>query len=130
MLQLAFSTINSHRSMLNQLLLLMNPITFQTKKSNTNSIEAKTIDFLKNATTAVIFMNIFTIHSFCVEPTLKTIMNNGAKLIPITTDYEAANIKVVDAISNHKKHYPYFAIRASLIPNRFAIREPEFKVLE
>ncbi|KAM9957068.1 hypothetical protein ACTFIR_003805 [Dictyostelium discoideum] len=32
------------------------------KKSKTNSIETKTIDALKNAATAVIFMNLFTIH--------------------------------------------------------------------
>ncbi|KAM9948594.1 hypothetical protein ACTFIT_009792 [Dictyostelium discoideum] len=50
------------------------------KKSKTNSIEAKTIDALKNAATAVIFMNLFTIHCSQngVEPTLKTIMDNGA----------------------------------------------------
>ncbi|KAM9950939.1 hypothetical protein ACTFIT_001921 [Dictyostelium discoideum] len=50
------------------------------KKSKTNSIEAKTIDALKNAATAVIFMNLFTIHCSQngVEPTLKTIVDNGA----------------------------------------------------
>ncbi|KAM9975917.1 hypothetical protein ACTFIR_009758 [Dictyostelium discoideum] len=111
------------------------------KKSKTNSIETKTIDALKNAATSVIFMNLFTIHCSQngVDPTLKTIMDNGAAsnellqllqpthnesvknndkiegetlkklihrnfrsktLVPIKTDYEAANIKVVDAISN------------------------------
>ncbi|KAM9955409.1 hypothetical protein ACTFIR_011847 [Dictyostelium discoideum] len=94
------------------------------KKSKTNSIETKTIDALKNAATSVIFMNLFTIHCSQngVDPTLKTIMDNGAasnellQLLqpthnesvknndkiegPIKTDYEAANIKVVDAISN------------------------------
>ncbi|KAM9954721.1 hypothetical protein ACTFIW_003321 [Dictyostelium discoideum] len=47
-------------------------------RSKTNSIEAKTIDVLKNA--AVIFMNLFTFHCSqnVVEPTLKTIMDNGA----------------------------------------------------
>ncbi|KAM9954688.1 hypothetical protein ACTFIW_003288 [Dictyostelium discoideum] len=111
------------------------------KKSKTNSIETKTIDALKNAATTVIFMNLFTIHCTKngVDPTLKTIMDNGAAsnellqllqpthnesvknndkiegetlkklihrnfrsktLVPVKTDYEAANIKVVDAISN------------------------------
>ncbi|KAM9960900.1 hypothetical protein ACTFIW_010060 [Dictyostelium discoideum] len=111
------------------------------KKSKTNSIETKTIDALKNAATSVIFMNLFTIHCTQngVDPTLKTIMDNGAAsnellqllqpthnesvknndkiegetlkklihrnfrsktLVPVKTDYEAANIKVVDAISN------------------------------
>ncbi|KAM9962829.1 hypothetical protein ACTFIR_005746 [Dictyostelium discoideum] len=44
------------------------------KKSKTNSIETKTIDALKNAATAVIFMNFFTIHCIHngVDPTLKT----------------------------------------------------------
>ncbi|KAM9954920.1 hypothetical protein ACTFIW_001023 [Dictyostelium discoideum] len=50
------------------------------KKSKNNYIETKTIDALKNAATAVIFMNLFTIH--CnqngVDPTLNTIMDNGA----------------------------------------------------
>ncbi|KAM9954975.1 hypothetical protein ACTFIW_000805 [Dictyostelium discoideum] len=112
--------------------------------SKTNSIETKTIDALKNAVTAVIFMNLFTIHCTQngVDPTLKTIMDNGAAsnellqllqllqpthnesvknndkiegetlkklvhrnfrsktLVPVKTDYEAANIKVVDVISN------------------------------
>ncbi|KAM9974192.1 hypothetical protein ACTFIR_003908 [Dictyostelium discoideum] len=108
------------------------------KKSKTNSIETKTIDALKNAATSVIFMNLFTIHCTQngVDPTLKTIMDNGAAsnellqpthnesvknndkiegetlkklihrnfrsktLVSIKTDYEAAKIKVVDAISN------------------------------
>ncbi|KAM9988954.1 hypothetical protein ACTFIY_005011 [Dictyostelium cf. discoideum] len=111
------------------------------KKSKTNSIETKTIDALKNAATAVIFMNLLTIHCSQngVDPTLKTLMDNGAAsnellqslqpnhnesvknndriegetlmklinrnyrsktLVSIKTDYEAANIKVVDAISN------------------------------
>ncbi|KAM9979598.1 hypothetical protein ACTFIY_008890 [Dictyostelium cf. discoideum] len=88
------------------------------KKSKTNSIETKTIDALKNAATAVIFMNLFTIHCSQngVDPTLKTLMDNGAAsnellqslqpthnestLVSIKTDYEAANIKVVDAITN------------------------------
>ncbi|KAM9957075.1 hypothetical protein ACTFIR_003812 [Dictyostelium discoideum] len=50
------------------------------KKSKTNSIETKTIDALKNAATAVIFMNLLTIHCTQngVDPTLKTIMDNGA----------------------------------------------------
>ncbi|KAM9954241.1 hypothetical protein ACTFIW_003782 [Dictyostelium discoideum] len=50
------------------------------KKSKTNSIETKTIDALKNAATAVIFMNLFTIRCTQngVDPTLKTIMDNGA----------------------------------------------------
>ncbi|KAM9950944.1 hypothetical protein ACTFIT_007044 [Dictyostelium discoideum] len=106
------------------------------KKSKTNSIEAKTIDALKNAATAVIFMNLFTIHCSQngVEPTLKTIMDNGAAsnelfqllqpthnesvknndkiegetleetLVPFKTDYEAANTKVVEAI-NHRNCY-------------------------
>ncbi|KAM9955127.1 hypothetical protein ACTFIW_008791 [Dictyostelium discoideum] len=111
------------------------------KKSKTNSIQTKTIDFSKNAATDVIFMNLFTIHysQNGVDPTLKTIMDNGAAsnelfqllqpthnesvknndkiegetlkklihrnfrfktLVTVKTDYEAANIKVVDAISN------------------------------
>ncbi|KAM9979656.1 hypothetical protein ACTFIY_008903 [Dictyostelium cf. discoideum] len=110
------------------------------KKSKTNSIETKTIDALKNAATAVIFMNLFTIHcSHNVDPTLKTLMDNGVAsnellqylqpthnesvknndriegetlkklinrnfrsrtLVSIKTGYEAANIKVVDAITN------------------------------
>ncbi|KAM9975537.1 hypothetical protein ACTFIW_012121 [Dictyostelium discoideum] len=111
------------------------------KKSKTNSIETKTIDVLKNTATSVIFMNLFTIHCTQngVDPTLKTIMDNGAAsnellqllqpthnesvknndkiegetlkklihrnfrsktLVPVKTDYEAANIIVVDAISN------------------------------
>ncbi|KAM9998708.1 hypothetical protein ACTFIY_008369 [Dictyostelium cf. discoideum] len=111
------------------------------KKSKTNSIETKTIDALKNAATAVIFMNLFTVHCSQngVDPTLKTLMDNGAAsnellqslqpthnesvknndriegetlkklinrnfrsktLVSIKTDYEAANIKVVDAITN------------------------------
>ncbi|KAM9979641.1 hypothetical protein ACTFIY_008879 [Dictyostelium cf. discoideum] len=111
------------------------------KKSKTNSIETKTIDALKNAATAVIFMNLFTVHCSQngVDPTLQTLMDNGAAsnellqslqpthnesvknndriegetlkklinrnfrsktLVPIKTDYEAANIKVVDAITN------------------------------
>ncbi|KAM9988925.1 hypothetical protein ACTFIY_004987 [Dictyostelium cf. discoideum] len=88
------------------------------KKSKNNSIETKTIDALKNAATAVIFMNLFTIHCSQngVDPTLKTLMDNGAAsnellqslqpthnestLVSIKTDYEAANIKVVDAITN------------------------------
>ncbi|KAM9974080.1 hypothetical protein ACTFIR_009422 [Dictyostelium discoideum] len=50
------------------------------KKSKTNSIETETIDALKNAATAVIFMNLLTIHytQNGVDPTLKTIMDNGA----------------------------------------------------
>ncbi|KAM9944996.1 hypothetical protein ACTFIT_003246 [Dictyostelium discoideum] len=94
------------------------------KKSKTNPIEAKTIDALKNAATAVIFMNLFTIHCSQngVEPTLKTIMDNvknndkiecetlkklihrnfrSKTLVPFKTDYEAANTKVVEAI-NHR----------------------------
>ncbi|KAM9978267.1 hypothetical protein ACTFIY_011996 [Dictyostelium cf. discoideum] len=111
------------------------------KKSKTNSIETKTIDALKNTATAVIFMNLFTVHCSQngVDPTLQTLMDNGAAsnellqslqpthnesvknndriegktlkklinrnfrskiLVPIKTDYEAANIKVVDAITN------------------------------
>ncbi|KAM9981116.1 hypothetical protein ACTFIY_003431 [Dictyostelium cf. discoideum] len=101
------------------------------KKSKTNSIETKTIDALKNAATAVIFMNLFTVHCSQngVDPTLQTLMDNGApthnesvknndriegetlkklinrnfrskNLVSIKTDYEAANIKVVDAITN------------------------------
>ncbi|KAM9983570.1 hypothetical protein ACTFIY_000292 [Dictyostelium cf. discoideum] len=111
------------------------------KKSKTNSIETKTIDALKNAATAVIFMNLFTVHCSQngVDPTLKTLMDNGAAsnellqslqpthnesvknndriegetlkklinrnfrsktLVSIKTDYEAANIKVVDDITN------------------------------
>ncbi|KAM9981526.1 hypothetical protein ACTFIY_003849 [Dictyostelium cf. discoideum] len=80
------------------------------KKSKTNSIETKTIDALKNAATAVIFMNLFTIH--CSQnvknndriegETLKKLINRNFRstLVSIKTDYEAANIKVVDAITN------------------------------
>ncbi|KAM9954697.1 hypothetical protein ACTFIW_003297 [Dictyostelium discoideum] len=52
----------------------------ESKKSKTNSIQTKTIDALKNAATAVISMNLFTIHytQNGVDPTLKTIMDNGA----------------------------------------------------
>ncbi|KAM9974176.1 hypothetical protein ACTFIR_003892 [Dictyostelium discoideum] len=50
------------------------------KKSKTNSIETKTIDALKSVATSVIFMNLFTIHCTQngVDPTLKTIIDNGA----------------------------------------------------
>ncbi|KAM9954867.1 hypothetical protein ACTFIW_000970 [Dictyostelium discoideum] len=50
------------------------------KKSKTNSIEIKIIDALKNTATSVIFMNLFTFHCTQngVDPTLKTIMDNGA----------------------------------------------------
>ncbi|KAM9954226.1 hypothetical protein ACTFIW_003767 [Dictyostelium discoideum] len=46
------------------------------KKSKTNSIETKTIDALKNAVTAVILMNLFTIHCTQngVDPTLKKLV--------------------------------------------------------
>ncbi|KAM9995170.1 hypothetical protein ACTFIY_001359 [Dictyostelium cf. discoideum] len=99
------------------------------KKSKTNSIETKTIDALKNAATAVIFMNLFTVHCSQngVDPpcrllwtmpthnesvknndriegeTLKKLINRNFRsktLVSIKTDYEAANIKVVDAITN------------------------------
>ncbi|KAM9998346.1 hypothetical protein ACTFIY_008019 [Dictyostelium cf. discoideum] len=111
------------------------------KKSKINSNETKTIDALKNAATAVIFMNLFTVHCSQngVDPTLQILMDNGAAsnellqslqpthnesvknndriegetlkklinrnfrsktLVPIKTDYESANIKVVDAITN------------------------------
>ncbi|KAM9982218.1 hypothetical protein ACTFIZ_006729 [Dictyostelium cf. discoideum] len=50
------------------------------KKSKLNSIESKTIDSMKNAATAVIFMNIFNLYctQYGVDPSLKTIMDNGA----------------------------------------------------
>ncbi|KAM9955056.1 hypothetical protein ACTFIW_008720 [Dictyostelium discoideum] len=50
------------------------------KKSKTNSIETITTDAIRNAATAVIFINLFTIHCTQngVDPTLKTIMDNGA----------------------------------------------------
>ncbi|KAM9997195.1 hypothetical protein ACTFIZ_007969 [Dictyostelium cf. discoideum] len=50
------------------------------KKSKLNSIESKTIDAMKNAATAVIFMNIFNLYctQYRVDPSLKTIMDNGA----------------------------------------------------
>ncbi|KAM9985629.1 hypothetical protein ACTFIZ_000223 [Dictyostelium cf. discoideum] len=110
------------------------------KKSKLNSIESKTIDAM-NAATAVIFMNIFNLYctQYCVDPSLKTIMDNGAasyeliqllqpthnesvknndkiegetlnKLItrnfrskttvPVKTDYEATNTKMIEAYYN------------------------------
>ncbi|KAM9992206.1 hypothetical protein ACTFIZ_012857 [Dictyostelium cf. discoideum] len=50
------------------------------KKSKLNSIESKTIDAMKNAATAMIFMNIFNFYctQYRVDPSLKTIMDNGA----------------------------------------------------
>ncbi|KAM9994001.1 hypothetical protein ACTFIZ_011967 [Dictyostelium cf. discoideum] len=111
------------------------------KKSKLNSIESKTIDAMKNAATAVIFMNIFNLYctQYRVDPSLKTIMDNGAasyeliqllqpthnesvknndkiegetlnKLIarnfrskttvPVKTDYEATNTKMIEAYCN------------------------------
>ncbi|KAM9985591.1 hypothetical protein ACTFIZ_000211 [Dictyostelium cf. discoideum] len=111
------------------------------KKSKLNSIESKTIDAMKNAATAVIFMNIFNLYctQYRVDPSLKTIMDNGAasyeliqllqpthnesvknndkiegetlnKLIvcnfrskttvPVKTDYEATNTKMMEAYCN------------------------------
>ncbi|KAM9954814.1 hypothetical protein ACTFIW_000917 [Dictyostelium discoideum] len=122
------------------------------KNSKTNSIETKTIDALKNVATCVIFMNLFTIHCTQngVDPTLKTIMDNGAAsnellqllqpthnesvknndkiegetlkklihrnfrsktLVPVKTDYEAAKIKVVDAISNRNCYSAQYVIK-------------------
>ncbi|KAM9982652.1 hypothetical protein ACTFIZ_007186 [Dictyostelium cf. discoideum] len=111
------------------------------KKSKLNSIESKTIDGMKNAATAVIFMNIFNLYctQYRVDPSLKTIMDNGAasyeliqllqpthnesvknndkiegetlnKLIarnfrskttvPVKTDYETTNTKMIEAYCN------------------------------
>ncbi|KAM9981561.1 hypothetical protein ACTFIY_003864 [Dictyostelium cf. discoideum] len=63
------------------------------KKSKTNSIETKTIDALKNAATAVIFMNLFTVHCSQngVDPTLKTLMDNGAASIPYPKKHNVFN---------------------------------------
>ncbi|KAM9975666.1 hypothetical protein ACTFIW_000783 [Dictyostelium discoideum] len=95
--------------------------------------------------TALIFMNLFTIlrTQNGADPTLKTIMDNGAALneliqllqpthnesvknndkiegetlkksktlVPVKTDYEAANIKVVDAFCNHNYYSAQYVIK-------------------
>ncbi|KAM9997149.1 hypothetical protein ACTFIZ_007944 [Dictyostelium cf. discoideum] len=90
------------------------------KKSKLNPIESKTIDAMKNAATAVIFMNIFNLYctQYRVDPSLKTIMDNGAAsyeliqllqltmnrsktIVPVKTDYEATKIKMIEAYYNH-----------------------------
>ncbi|KAM9975324.1 hypothetical protein ACTFIW_010352 [Dictyostelium discoideum] len=98
------------------------------KKSKTNCIETKTIDALNNDATTVIFINLFTIH--CTQngvyPTLKTIIDNSAapnelfqllqpthseSLVPVKTDYEATNIKVVNVISNRNCYSAQYVIK-------------------
>ncbi|EAL68564.1 hypothetical protein DDB_G0277781 [Dictyostelium discoideum AX4] len=105
------------------------------KKSKTNSIEAKTIDALKNAATAVIFMNLFTIHCSQngVEPTLKTIMDNGAasnELFQLLQPTHNESVKNIEEGGALKKLIHRNFISKTLVPFKTDYEAANTKVVE
>ncbi|KAM9994454.1 hypothetical protein ACTFIZ_012925 [Dictyostelium cf. discoideum] len=107
------------------------------KKSKLNSIESKTIDAMKNAATAKIFMNIFNLYctQYRVDPSLKTIMDNGAasyeliQLLQLTLNESVKNNDKIEGETLNKLITRNFRTKTT-VPYKTYYKATNIKVIE